>query len=167
VARVGAIEKLPNHIRLEIEKRIRAGESVRSIVVWVTGEGITVTERAIQIHGEKIHGRRDRAREVAELTLATAEAIETSGIRTDLLTLSQNYLYQAMVDVGPDYFKNMRPADMLAASSRLMAVEVQVQRLKEDLKAKAAIEMKNIEGELDISNEMLIQIRQRIYGIFD
>jgi hypothetical protein len=167
VARIGAIEKLPTSVRLEIEKRIRAGESVRSITLWAKGEGHAVTDRAVQIHGMKVNGRRERAREAAELNLATVEAIETSGIRTDLLTLSQNYLYQAMLDVGTDYFKGMRPADMLAASSRLMAVEVQVQRLKEDLKAKAAIEMKNIEGELDISNEMLIQIRQRIYGIFD
>jgi hypothetical protein len=165
--RISAVEKLPNPIRLEIEKRIRAGESRASIALWATGEGHPLTERAVRVHAEKINDRISKAKESAEQIVAVTEAIETSGIRTDLLTLSQNYLHMAMMSVGPDYFQSLRPAEMLAASSRLMAVEVQVQRLKEELRAKAAIEIKNLEGELDISNEMLIQIRQRIYGIFD
>jgi hypothetical protein len=167
VARIGAIEKLPNPVRLEVEKRIRAGESQRSIALWATGEGYAISARAVELHSTKLNTRRDNARDVAELRLATTEVIETSGIRTDLLTLSQDYLQQAMVAVGPDYFQSLRPIEMLNASSRIMAVEVQVQRLKEDLRSKAAIEIKAIEGELDLTEEMLIQIRQRIYGIFD
>lgn len=167
MARIGLIEKLPNHVRLEVEKRIRAGESQRSIALWATGEGHNISARAVQIHAEKLNDRIKTAREVAELRVATSEAIETSGLRTDLLTLSQDYLQQAMVAVGPDYFQSLRPIEMLNASSRIMAVEVQVQRLKEELRSKAAIEIKAIEGELDLTEEMLIQIRQRIYGIFD
>lgn len=167
MARTSAIEKLPNPVRLEIDKRIRSGESQRSIALWATGEGHAISARAVEIYAAKLNDRIEQARDIAELNVATTEAIETSGIRTDLLTLSQSYLQQAMVSVGPNYFQSLRAIDMLNASSRLMAVEVQVQRLKEDLRAKAAIEIKAIEGELDLTSEMLIQIRQRIYGIFD
>lgn len=167
MARIGAIEKLPSPVRIEIEKRLRAGESQRSIALWAQGEGHSISARAVELYSAKFNNRKEQARDVAELTVATAEAIETSGIRTDLLTLSQNYLYQAMINCGPQYFESMKPGDMLAASSRIMAVEVQVQRLKEDLRAKAAIQITAIEGELDLTKEMLIQIRERVYGIFD
>ena len=167
MARIGAIEKLPNSVRLDIEKRIRAGESLRSIALWSTGEGHAVSARAVEIHSNKLNKRIEQARDIAELNVATTEAIATSGIRIDLLTLSQDYLYRAMVTVGPEYFENLRPAEMLSASSRLMAVEVQVQRLKEDLRAKAAIVLSSVEGQPGLSSEMLIQIRERVYGIFD
>ena len=167
MARIGAIEKLPNSVRLDIDRRIRAGESLRSIALWATGEGHAVSARAVEIHSNKLNKRIEQARDIAELNVATTEAIATSGIRIDLLTLSQDYLYRAMVTVGPEYFENLRPAEMLSASSRLMAVEVQVQRLKEDLRAKAAIVLSSVEGQPGLSSEMLIQIRERVYGIFD
>ena len=167
MARIGAIEKLPSPVRIEIEKRLRAGESQRSIALWAQGEGHSISARAVEIHAAKFNNRKEQARDVAELTVATAEAIETSGIRTDLLTLSQQYLYQAMINCGPQYFESMKPVDMLAASSRIMAVEVQVQRLKEDLRSKAAIVLRSVEGQPGLSSEMLIQIRERVYGIFD
>jgi hypothetical protein len=105
--------------------------------------------------------------EKADNTIALTEALDTSGIRTDLLSLAQTYVFQAMTDLGAEYFQTMRPGELLNACSRLMSVDVQVQKLKEDLRSKAAIEIKAIEGELDLTEDMLIQIRQRIYGIFD
>jgi hypothetical protein len=72
-----------------------------------------------------------------------------------------------MLGVGAEYFAGMRPADMLAAVSRLTAVDVQVNRLKADLKAKLDEQIKLLEGEPGLSSEMLVQIRQRVYGIFD
>lgn len=167
MARPSAIDGLPAPIRTAVDERIRKGDTVRSIVLWLETQGITMTDRKVNIYASRLKTEIKNSRLAAENTIALAQVAESSGIRIDLLTLAQDYLAQAMRDAGAKHFSGMRPADMLAAVSRLTAVDVQVNRLKADLKAKLDEQIKLLEGEPGLSSEMLVQIRQRVYGIFD
>ena len=82
MARIGAIDKLPNSVRLEIDRRIRARESQRSIALWATGEGHAVSARAVEIHSAKLNKRIEQARDIAELNVATTEVAIASGATT-------------------------------------------------------------------------------------
>lgn len=163
------IAALPEPIRRKLETKLRSGEKPIAVVEWLKNEGYSINYHAVTRYGSKIRAKVQQAETVAETLYATQRIEEATGIelKFDLLTEAKKVLLLGIQSFNIEEFAVMKPGELFGAIARICAIDIQLQKFRQEMRDKVALEIKKHEGQPGIDEQTLVTIRESVYGIFD
>ncbi len=169
MGRQANIDGLPEVTRTELEHRIRhENAKTGALVEWLESEGHQIGYHAVNRYSNKIKAKVAAVEAQAEMMAATDRVGRVTGmeIQFDLLDAAKTKLMLELnsYQVGSG---ELTGAQMFNAIARVTAVDLQIHKFMDEMKAKLMTEIHSMEGEDGIDMQTLKTIRERVYGIFE
>jgi hypothetical protein len=170
LAKTSAIDKLPKSARIEIERRILAGETRRSIAEWAAENGYPLSKRTVDIFAVRVEAEVSQAKQKARDIAAIEEVSQVDGSAFSIGLIDRlELLYsQALMEIQPsDLISSMRLVDVLAAANRFSAIKIQEEAFKLKWSQEMSSKMDALKGKPGLSSETIRQLKGQLFGIYE
>jgi Protein of unknown function (DUF3486) len=170
MTRTATVKALPDSVLAEMAVKVRDEKwGPTALSNWLSASGYQVGMQPIGRWYRELKARMEAAETVVTATynaVVDNQSVEVT-VEVDLIPILRTHLWTALNGMTSADFAQMSPDRLVNAIAKIEMVQLSRRKLELELGAREAMQLKRAEGEPDISAETLVQIRQRVYGIFD
>jgi Protein of unknown function (DUF3486) len=170
MARTATVKALPEAVLTEMTAKVREQKwGPTAIVNWLAEAGYQIGLQPIGRWYREVKSRIEATETVVTATYKTvAEGQVTEvTVEVDLVAMLRGHLWTALEQMSPSDFAGIPPDKLVNAIAKIEMVQLARRKLELELGATEALQLKRAEGSPDIDEATLVQVRQRIYGIFE
>lgn len=170
MARRSAIASLPSDVALELDRKLRANgfAESRAISAWLTELGHPTDYQVVIRYAKKLRSQVEGAQQRAEEKVALSRIQHASDelIELDLLAMAKQRL-GVMLQRVPDS-EQLDFGALALAISRITTSEIGIHKHNQLLRSRLVEKTEQLAAENPkITPELLREIREKVYGIFD
>ncbi|MFM2433005.1 MAG: hypothetical protein RLZZ511_4219 [Cyanobacteriota bacterium] len=170
MARTATVKALPETVLAEMTIKVREQKwGPTAIVNWLAEAGYQI---GLQPIGRWYREQKARIEATETVVTAVYKAVSDGQsadvtIEVDLVAMLRGHLWTALEKMSPLDFADMPADKLINAIAKIEMVQLARRKLELELGATEALHLKRAEGSPDIDEATLVQVRQRIYGIFE
>jgi hypothetical protein len=170
MARTPTVKALPDEVLAEMAAKVRDQKwGPTALSNWLADAGYQIGLQPIGRWYRELKARMEAAETVVSATYKTVSdgQVTEVTVEVDLIAMLRGHMYTALAGMSSAEFAEI-PADRLVnAIAKIEMVQLARRKLELELGATEALQLKRAEGSPDIDEATLVQVRQRIYGIFE
>lgn len=169
MTRAAAMKSLPDAVLAEMAVKVREEKwGPTALSNWLIAAGYQV---GLQPIGRWYREQKARIEAAETLVTATYKAVVDNQsvdvtVEVDLLAMLEATIYPAVQGMTSGVFAEMPPDRLVNAVCKIEAAKLARSKFAWEKGATEALQLKRAGGSPDIDEATLVQVRQRIYGIF-